>query len=133
MHSLHIQSTVGAAAHAGCWCLCTCRELQSFMLQHNCLSALPLSMYSLTALKTLDVSYNRPAQLQHEIGNMEGLQVSRASGAEAAQTLLEATFQLFNMLGSPVPSCVRPWQLAATTAVLLKWQGGNQAHCRGLM
>lgn len=53
-----------------------CRELDTFVLAHNCLPALPLSLYTLTALKTLDVSYNRLVQLQHEIGFLEGLQVT---------------------------------------------------------
>lgn len=52
-----------------------CRDLDAFILHHNCLSVLPSSLYSLTALTTLDVSYNRLAHLQHEIGNMQSLQV----------------------------------------------------------
>lgn len=55
--------------------LLCCRELDAFIVAHNCLAALPLSLYTLTALKTLDVSYNRLVQLQHEIGFLEGLQV----------------------------------------------------------
>ena len=56
---------------------CCCRELDAFILHHNCLAALPLSLFTLTALKTLDASYNRLAVLRHEIGFMEGLQVQR--------------------------------------------------------
>jgi hypothetical protein len=73
------------------------------MLQHNCLAALPLSTYSLTALKTLDVSYNRLAQLQHEIGNMEGLQVCGSIQHRAARSLHKATFE--HALGSPARGC----------------------------
>lgn len=127
----HTVYRVGGTAHAGCWCLCSCRELQSFMLQHNCLSALPLSMYSLTALKTLDVSYNRLTQLQHEIGNIEGLQVCGASGPEQLRACWK---QPFNTFGATYAQLCQ-------TLIANRWQQRQQcfcgkevkAHCRGLM
>jgi Leucine-rich repeat (LRR) protein len=55
------------------------KELESLLMHHNCLSALPVTLYSLAGLKTLDVGYNRLTRLQHEIGLMEGLQVRTPS------------------------------------------------------
>lgn len=99
------------------------------MLQHNCLSALPLSMYSLTALKTLDVSYNKLAQLQHEIGNMEGLQVCGASGPEQLRACWEQPCNTCRGHLRPVVSDPSSWQRRQQC-----FCGKEvQAHGRGLM
>jgi hypothetical protein len=44
-------------------------------ISHNCLQGLPDELYSLTALRDVNASYNQIDFISNSIGNMEGLHV----------------------------------------------------------